>query len=136
MRFTAPSLKFSNGRLTLEAGGFQSFEAYDVLVANLDTSLARRAPAEDAAEVLHAFPDGLTTGEVAQIMAEDKYPPDLDEAEDALITATGDGAGAPLPVRTRRAVGAARRRTRSRRRPESSRAPSGPAAITGSSSTG
>ena len=47
-------------------------------VANLDTSLARRAPAEDAAEVLQAFPDGLTTAEVAQIMAEDKYPADLD----------------------------------------------------------
>ena len=91
VRFTAPSLQFSNGSLTLEAGGFQSFEAYDVLIANLDTSLARRAPAEDAAAVLDAFPDGLTTGEVAQIMAEDKFPPDPDAAEDALITAVGDG---------------------------------------------
>ena len=77
--------------VTLEAGGFQSFEAYDVLVANLDTSLARRAPADDVAEVLQAFPDGLTTAEVAQIMTQDKYTPDLDQAEDALITATGAG---------------------------------------------
>ena len=64
--------------MTLEAGGFQSFEAYDVLVANLDQTLSRRAPAEDAAEVLQAFPDGLTTAEVAQIMTQDKYAPDLD----------------------------------------------------------
>jgi hypothetical protein len=77
--------------VTLEAGGFQSFEAYDVLVANLDQTLSRRAPADDAAEVLQAFPDGLTTAEVAQIMTQDKYTPDLDRTEDALITATGAG---------------------------------------------
>jgi len=92
VRFTAPSLKFRNRQgVTLEAGGFQSFEAYDVLIANLDQSLARRAPAEDPAEALAAFPDGLTTAEVAQIMAHDKFAPDLDQAEDALITATGEG---------------------------------------------
>jgi len=91
VRFTAPSLKLSNGSLTLEAGGFQTFEVYDAMIANLDTSLSRRAPGTDAAEILAAFPDGLTTGEVAQIMAEDKFPPDPDAAEDALITAVGDG---------------------------------------------
>ena len=92
VRYTAPSLKLKNRQgVMLEAGGFQSFEAYDVLIANLDQSLARRAPAEDVAEVLEAFPDGLTTAEVAQIMTVDKYAPDLDRAEDALITATGEG---------------------------------------------
>src|SRR3954470_10192260 len=91
VRYTAPSLQFRSGETMLEAGGYQSFEAYDVLIANLDTSLSRRAPAEDAAEVLDAFPDGLTTGEVAQIMTQDKFPPDPDKAEDALITAVGDG---------------------------------------------
>ncbi len=98
VRYTAPSVKFTNADgFTLEAGGFQSFEAYDVLIANLDTSLARRAPAEDAAEVLEAFPDGLTTAEVAQIMTADKYAPDLDKAEDALIAATGAGRAQRLP---------------------------------------
>ena len=92
VRYTAPSVRFTNGDTTLEAGGFQSFEAYDVLIANLDQSLARRAQTTDAAEILAAFPDGLTTAEVAQIMAEDKYPWDLDAAEDALIAAVGDGA--------------------------------------------
>jgi protein-disulfide isomerase-like protein with CxxC motif len=92
VRYTAPSLKLKNRQgVTLEAGGFQSFEAYDVLIANLDQTLSRRAPAEDASEVLQAFPDGLTTAEVAQIMTFDKYTPDLDKAEDALITATGEG---------------------------------------------
>jgi protein-disulfide isomerase-like protein with CxxC motif len=97
VRYTAPSLKFDNGTTTLEAGGFQSFEAYDVLIANLDTSLERREPAEDAAEILPEFPDGLTTAEVAQIMAQDKYAPDLDAAEDALIAATASGAARRLP---------------------------------------
>jgi 2-hydroxychromene-2-carboxylate isomerase len=97
VRYTAPSIKFSHGTSTLEAGGFQSFEAYDVCVANLDTSLTRRAPAEDAAEVLKEFPDGLTTAEVAQIMTQDKYAWDLDAAEDALIVATGSGEAARLP---------------------------------------
>ncbi|MDA0184498.1 hypothetical protein OJ997_29610 [Solirubrobacter phytolaccae] len=90
VRYTAPSLKLTNGSSTLEAGGYQSFEAYDVLIANLDTSLTRRAPATDVVEVLEAFPDGLTTGEVALIMAQDKFPADPDQAEDALITAAGD----------------------------------------------
>ena len=40
-------------------------------------------------------------------MTEDKYPPDPDQAEDALITAAGDGR-APRAVRTRRPVGAER----------------------------
>jgi hypothetical protein len=97
VRFTAPSVKFSNGETTLEAGGFQSFEAYEVLIANLDTSLERREPAQDAAEVLPEFPDGLATAEVAQIMTEDKYPADLDAAEDALIAAAAAGQARRLP---------------------------------------
>ena len=98
VRYTAPSVRFRNAQgVTLEAGGFQSFEAYDVLLANLDTSLTRRAPAEDAAEVLQAFPDGLTTAEVAQIMTPDKFSPDLQAAEDALIAATGAGQAQRLP---------------------------------------
>ena len=68
-----------------------------MLIANLDRSLSRRAPAEDAAEVLQAFPDGLTTAEVAQIMTQDKYAPDLNKAEDALIAAIGEGAAQRLP---------------------------------------
>lgn len=92
VRFTAPSLAFatSDGR-RLEAGGFQPVEAYDVLVANLDPSLRRRAPAEDARAVLDAFPDGLTTAEVAAVMAPNNTAPDAGAAEDGLIALAAAG---------------------------------------------
>ena len=54
VRYTAPSISSRTRQgVTLEAGGFQSFEAYDVLIANLDQSLTpprarrgrRRGPA-------------------------------------------------------------------------------------------
>src|SRR3954449_5010056 len=91
VRYTAPSLKFTAGERTLEAGGFQPIEAYDVCIANLDTGLERRAPAEDAAEILPEFPDGLTTAEVALIMTPNNGAPDLGAAEDSLIALTGAG---------------------------------------------
>lgn len=94
VRYTAPSLKLTTpeGR-TLEAGGFQPVEAYDVCLANLDATLERREPATDAAELLAAFPDGLTTAEAAAVMAPGNTPPDSDAAEDALIAAVAAGAG-------------------------------------------
>jgi 2-hydroxychromene-2-carboxylate isomerase len=91
VRFTAPSVKFTAGDRTLEAGGFQSIEAYDVCIANLDPTLDRRPHADSAEEVLPEFPDGLTTAEVAAIMTPDKETPDLGAAEDSLITLVGDG---------------------------------------------
>jgi protein-disulfide isomerase-like protein with CxxC motif len=92
VRYTAPSLVLTGGDgRRLEAGGFQSTEAYDVLVANLDPALRRRAPAEDAADVLAAFPDGLTTAEVAAVMAPSNTPPDLGAAEDELIALAASG---------------------------------------------
>jgi protein-disulfide isomerase-like protein with CxxC motif len=92
VRYTAPSLIFdAPGGRRLEAGGFQPLEAYDVVVANLDPTLERRPPAEDAVEVLRAFPYALTTAEVAAVMAEHLAVPDLLAAETELITATGEG---------------------------------------------
>ena len=98
VRFTAPSLVFtaSDGR-SLEVGGFQPVEAYDVAIANLDRTLERRPPADDAAEVLGAFPDGLTTYEVAAVMAPHLQPPDRDAAEDGLIAAVASGAATRRP---------------------------------------
>jgi 2-hydroxychromene-2-carboxylate isomerase len=93
IRFTAPSLivEAQDGR-SLEVGGFQPVEAYDVAIANLDRSLERREPAEDAAEVLQAFPDGLTTAEVAAVMCPHLQPSDREGAEDSLIAAVAAGA--------------------------------------------
>jgi 2-hydroxychromene-2-carboxylate isomerase len=98
VRFTAPSVVFStaDGR-SLEAGGFQPVEAYDVCVANLDRTLERRRNAEDAAEVLRAFPDGLTTAEVTAVMTPPLKDPDRDAVEDALIAAVAGGAAERRP---------------------------------------
>ena len=70
VRYTAPSLIFESDGRQLDAGGFQPLEAYDVCLANLAPGLERRPAATDAAEALTAFPDGLTTQEVAAAMAE------------------------------------------------------------------
>jgi hypothetical protein len=93
VRYTAPSLLFAHrdGR-TLEAGGYQPVEAYDVVIANLDPALDRRPPGEDVAEVLAAFPYPLTTREVAAVMAPHLVAPDERAAEEALIAAAGAGA--------------------------------------------
>ena len=92
VRYTAPSLIFeaSDGQ-RLEAGGFQPVEAYDVVIANLDSTLERRPPADDPIDVLNAFPFALTTVEVAAVMTEHLGVPDLAGVEAALITATGEG---------------------------------------------
>jgi protein-disulfide isomerase-like protein with CxxC motif len=97
VRYTAPSVVLTapDGR-RLEAGGFQPVEAYDVIVANLDTTLARRPPATDVAEILPAFPDGLTTMEVAAVMTPNNGAPDRDAAEDALIALTAEGGATRL----------------------------------------
>jgi len=91
-RFTAPSLVFTGADgASLEAGGFQPVEAYDLCVANLDRSLERRAPAEDPVAVLRAFAYPLTTREVSAVMAPPMTAPDDAAAEDALIAAAGAG---------------------------------------------
>jgi len=86
VRYTAPSLllRAPDGR-TLEAGGFQSLQAYDVCIANLDRSLERRGPAEDPLEALRAFPYPLVTAEVVAIMTPDLRVPDREGVEAALI---------------------------------------------------
>jgi 2-hydroxychromene-2-carboxylate isomerase len=98
VRYTAPSLVLTadDGR-SLEVGGFQPLEAYDVAIANLDRTLERRPHGEDVAEVLAAFPAGLTTAEVAAVMAPHLRDPDRDTAEDALIAAVAAGAAERRP---------------------------------------
>jgi 2-hydroxychromene-2-carboxylate isomerase len=79
-RFTAPSLVFHHDGTTLVAGGFQSFEAYDVCVANLAPHLPRR-PQPEPAELLAEYPQGLVTAEVAQVCRDRNDPPDLPRAQ-------------------------------------------------------
>jgi predicted DsbA family dithiol-disulfide isomerase len=63
-RFTAPSVVFERDGQRLVAGGWQSFDVYDVMVANLAPDAERRETPEPA-ELLPHFPHGLTTQEVA-----------------------------------------------------------------------
>jgi 2-hydroxychromene-2-carboxylate isomerase len=86
VRYTAPSLVFTtdDGR-TLEAGGFQPLEAYDVLIANLDPTLARRGAPSDPSEVLEAFDHPLTTREVATCLVAGTDEPDDTATELALM---------------------------------------------------
>jgi predicted DsbA family dithiol-disulfide isomerase len=91
VRFTAPSVVFSSNGTKLVAGGFQPVEAYDVLVANLDPTLARE-PAPDTPEpLLQRFPGGLTTQEVAALMTHGNDAPDRGAAEAALIKLVAEG---------------------------------------------
>lgn len=102
VRYTAPSVVFEHpeGR-RIEVGGFQPFEAYDTALANLDVSLDRRPPPQNAADVLRAFPDGLTTAEVAAVLR----PSELEEADlpaavEQLAALAGEGAAEYEPLGT------------------------------------
>jgi predicted DsbA family dithiol-disulfide isomerase len=99
VRFTAPSLliETSDGR-SLEVGGFQPLEAYDVAIANLDTSLERRAPATDPGDVVRAFPYALATREIATVMADGLFGPDDAAAEDELLELVARGDVQPTPL--------------------------------------
>ena len=98
VRYTAPSLVFAKDGARMEAGGFQPLEAYDVVIANLDPTLERRAEAEDVVEVLRAFPSGLVTAEVAAVMCPDLELADSEAAEAALIDAVADGHAARIAL--------------------------------------
>jgi predicted DsbA family dithiol-disulfide isomerase len=99
VRYTAPSVVFqaADGR-RLEAGGFQPVEAYDVLIANLNPTLERRPPPDDPLALLEHFSFGLTTQEVAALMASGNDPVDRLAAERALLTLAGEGRAARAPL--------------------------------------
>ncbi len=89
-RYTAPSVIFEEGEHRIEVGGFQPVEAYDVVIANLDPTLKRMEPAEDPLDALGLYPAGLTTQEVAAVMAQGMAPPDRTETERALVHLLGE----------------------------------------------
>jgi predicted DsbA family dithiol-disulfide isomerase len=99
VRYTAPSVIFSSpdGR-RLEAGGFQSIAAYDVCVANLDASLPRTPAPADPGPALAAVPHGLTTQEVAAILAPPLTDPDRAAAEAALLALVAAGGARRTPL--------------------------------------
>ena len=98
VRFTAPSVVFESNGTRLVAGGFQPVEAYDVLVANLDPGLRREPPPETPEPLLERFPDGLTTQEVAALLARGNERPDRAGAEAALLELVADGRAVREPL--------------------------------------
>jgi protein-disulfide isomerase-like protein with CxxC motif len=98
VRYSAPSLVLQADGVRVEAGGFQTVEAYDVLIANLDPTLAREAAAEDPRAVLERFPAGLTSQEIAAIMTPNNQAPDRPAAERALVELVGAGGARRTPL--------------------------------------
>jgi hypothetical protein len=82
----------------LEAGGFQTIEAYDVLVANLDPTLHREPAPPTPEPLLKRFPGGLTTQEVTALLVEGNDAPDRTAAEAALIELAADGVAVREPL--------------------------------------
>ena len=98
VRYSAPSLIFEQDGRQLEAGGMQTIEAYDVLIANLDPTLAREQPPQEPLSVLEQFPSGVTSEEVAAIMAPNNRLPDRAAAERALVELVGAGGAQRTPL--------------------------------------
>jgi hypothetical protein len=69
-----------------------------VSIANLDRSLERRRPPEDAGELLEAFDHGLTTREAAACLAQGNEPPDDEAATVRLLELVVDGRATRTPL--------------------------------------
>lgn len=91
VRFTAPSVVLEHAGRRLVAGGWQTIEAYDVLVANLIPDGERRGVPDDPLALLEHFPGGLTTQEVAQLLTRGNDAPDRTEAEAAMLRLVAGG---------------------------------------------
>ena len=99
VRFTAPSVIFEQDGARFVAGGWQPMLAYDVLLANLDPTLDRSSPPEVPASLLEWYPDGLTTAEIAALLAEGPdYVPDHESAEALLIELVASGEAERIPL--------------------------------------
>ena len=99
VRFTAPSLALSRNGESVVAGGWQPLLAYDLLLANLDPALDRVPPPESPEPLLEFFPDGLTTAEVALLLADGPDPvPDYALAELLLAESVEAGAATREPL--------------------------------------
>ena len=99
VRFTAPSIVFRKGRESVVAGGWQPLLAYDVVLANLDPALARVPPPESPESLLDFFEGGLTTAEVALLLADGPDPSaDIEAAEAALSGLVAERKATRVPL--------------------------------------
>ncbi len=91
-RYTAPTLVFTraDGEVAV-VPGFQPYEAAEVALVNLEPRLERR-PVPGVVELLAQYPGGLTSQEVARVLADTTDVPDRRAAELSLTQLAGDGA--------------------------------------------
>ena len=90
-RHTAPTLMLTaeDGRVVV-VPGFQPFEVADVALMNLEPRL-RRLPPPALDDLLVAYPGGLTSVEIARVMADTTAPVDRAGAEQALTRLVANG---------------------------------------------
>lgn len=95
-RYTAPTLVFTSpGGATAVVPGFQPYEAAEIALVNLKPGL-RRLPVPRLAELLGQYPGGLTSQEVARVLADTTDVPDRSAAELAVTQLVADGGAARL----------------------------------------
>jgi protein-disulfide isomerase-like protein with CxxC motif len=99
VRYTAPSVVFRHGDEVAHAGGWQPLLSYDTVLANFAPELERVAAPESPEPLLEFFPGGLTTVEVALLLAEGSDPiPDREAAEASLAEVVAAGRATRLAV--------------------------------------
>jgi hypothetical protein len=74
VRYTAPSVLFRRGGGVAHAGGWQPLLSYETLLANFAPELERTAPPGSPEPLFEYFSHGLTTGEVALLLAHGSDP--------------------------------------------------------------
>src|SRR6476620_793607 len=99
VRYTAPSVLFRRGDDVAHAGGWQPLLSYDTVLANFAPELERAAAPESPEPLLEFFPGGLTTAEVALLLAEGSDPvPDHEAAGASLSDVVAAGRATRLAV--------------------------------------
>ena len=92
VRYTAPSVVFRRDGESAYAGGWQPLLSYDTVLANFAPELERVPPPDSPEPLFELFPNGLTTAEVALLLASGSDPvPDSAAAEELLAELAAGG---------------------------------------------
>jgi protein-disulfide isomerase-like protein with CxxC motif len=99
VRYTAPSVIFRRGDEVAYAGGWQPLLAYDTVLVNFAPDLERVPAPESPEPLLDFFPGGLTTAEVALVLAVGSDPvPDRVATEELLSELVAGGRATRVAV--------------------------------------